>query len=147
MRDRRWDFLYERQKQPVKEYLLERFAAELAQQIARWPPPIGWVSDDLRLRHAEGLEALPGEEGIRLAFQLARLDLEREFEAADRLSTREAPLRWRGPAETAAGRLLVQFLIESCLALKEEAVAARITRSDLAGALELAEKRLASSGA
>ena len=41
MRDRRYDWLYERQKQPIKQHLLERFAAELAAEIAAWPPPDG----------------------------------------------------------------------------------------------------------
>ena len=51
MRDRRWDFLYDRQRQPVKAYVLGRFAEELARELAAWPPPfVEWVSDELRAR-------------------------------------------------------------------------------------------------
>lgn len=142
MRDRRWDFLYDRQRQPVVEYLLERFAERLAGDLSSWPPPLEWVSAELQHRYAAGLESRPSEAGIRLAFELARLDLTRELEASERLLDAEGPLSWRGPPETAAGHLLVQFLVESCLALKEAVTGARLTREQLAGALRLAEHRL-----
>jgi len=128
VRDRRWDFLYDRQRQPVVEYLLERFAERLAGDLSSWPPPLEWVSAELQHRYA--------------AFELARLDLTRELEASERLLDAEGPLSWRGPPETAAGHLLVQFLVESCLALKEAVTGARLTREQLAGALRLAEHRL-----
>jgi hypothetical protein len=142
VRDRRWDFLYDRQRQPVAEFLLERFAERLASDLSGWPPPLEWVSAELEHRYAAGLEARPSDDGIRLAFELARLDLTRALETSERLLEAEGPRSWRSPAETAAGHLLVQFLVESCLALKEAATGARLTREGLAEALRLAEKRL-----
>jgi hypothetical protein len=142
MRDRRWDFLYDRQKQPIKELILDRFAEQLVKDLCVWPPPLEWMSEELARRYAPGLDAPPTESGIRFAFEIARLDLARDFEAVDRLMTNQADERWPGPAGTAAGQLLVRFVTESCLALKEHAEAARITRSDLARVLEEVEKRL-----
>ncbi len=143
MRDRRWDFLYDRRSQPVKEFILERFAEQLAKDLSVWPPPVAeWVSEELRRRWAAGLSERPGDEALRLALELARLDLVRETEVMDRLMESEAPRRWRTPAEEAAGHLLVGFVTEMCLSLKEWAEGARLTRADLARAVRLAEERL-----
>jgi len=143
VRDRRWDFLYDRQKQPVKEVLLDRFAEELARDLAAWPPPVvEWVSEELRRRWAAGLEERPREEVVRLALEMARLDLAREYEAIDRLVSSEAARRWRNPAEEAAGHLLARFVTERCLGLKEWAEGARLTRDDLVRAVCAAERRL-----
>ncbi len=127
----------------MKEFILERFAEELAGDLSGWPPPVlEWVSEELRRRWAAGLSERPREEVLRLALELARLDLEREHEAMERLMEGEAPRRWRTPAEEAAGHLLVRFVTEKCLALKEWAEGARLTRADLARAVRLAEGRL-----
>lgn len=142
MRDRRWDHLYERQRQPVKEFVLERFAEELARELDAWPPPfVEWVAEDQRTRHAAGVARKPREEVVRLALEMARLDLAREFEAEERLLERERP-RLRAPEEPAAVHLLLRFLTEKCLSLKEHAEAMRIARPDLVEALRAVERRL-----
>ncbi len=142
MRDRRWDFLYDRQKQPVKAYLLERFAEELARELEAWPPPfVEWVSEDLRRRWAEGAADRPREDVVRFALELARLDLLREFEEVERRLAAEAH-RLQTPAEEASLHLLVRLVTEKCLALKEHAEGAKIRREDLARMLDLVERRL-----
>lgn len=143
MRDRRWDFLYDRQKQPVKAYVLERFAEELAGELAAWPPPfVDWVSEAQRARWARGAEEKPRDDVLRLALELARLDLVREHDAYERLLERDGPVRLQTEAEAAAVHLLVFFVTERCLALKEHAEALGLSRSDLAGALGGVERRL-----
>lgn len=142
MRDRRWDFLYDRQKQPVKAYLLERFAEELARELESWPPPfVEWVTEELRERWAAGAAERPREDVVRFALEIARLDLLREFEEIDRRLAAEGH-RLKGPAEEAALHLLVRLVTEKCLGLKEHASAARIRREELAGMLSLVERRL-----
>jgi hypothetical protein len=142
VRDRRFDWLYDRQKQPVKAYILERFAEELAAELAAWPPPfVEWVSEDLRARWAAGAEARPRDDVLRFALELARLDLQREFEELDRRLSAEAH-RLQTPAERAALHLLVRLVTEKCLGLKEYADGARLTREDLAACLDLVERRL-----
>ncbi len=142
MRDRRWDFLYDRQKQPVKAYLLERFAEELARELEAWPPPfVEWVSEDLRRRWAEGAAERPREDVVRFALELARLDLLREFEEVERRLAAEAH-RLQTPAEEASLHLLVRLVTEKCLGLKEHAEGAKIRREDLARMLDLVERRL-----
>jgi hypothetical protein len=116
-RDPRWDFLYDRQKQPVKSFILERFTAELADELRRGEP---------------------SEVALRLAIELARLDLAREW---DRLEARLDEATAAGPLRDEA-RALGRRIAESCLELKERAEAARFTREELAQALRLLEQRL-----
>jgi hypothetical protein len=142
VRDRRWDFLYERQKQPVKAYVLERFAEELARELETWPPPfVDWVSEELRRRWAAGAAERPREDVLRFALELSRLDLLREFEEVER-RLRDEGHRLQTPAERDAVHLLVRLVTEKCLGLKEHAEAARIRREDLAEMLGLVERRV-----
>jgi hypothetical protein len=142
MRDRRWDFLYDRQKQPVKAYILERFAEELARELSAWPPPfLEWVSEELRARYAAGAAARPRDDVVRFALELARLDLVREYGELERRLGTEGH-RLHTPAEEAALHLLLVLVTERCLALKEHAEAARLRREDLAAMLVDVERRL-----
>jgi hypothetical protein len=143
VRDRRWDYLYDVQKQPVREVIVEKFADQLAEELRGWPPPFGeWVTEPLRLRWAAGLEARPSEGAIRFAIELARLDLAREYEAYEHAMVNERPRRWIGAGEEAAGHLLVLYLTEQCHHLREWADGAKLTRDDLVRALGLLEQRL-----
>jgi hypothetical protein len=142
VRDRRWDFLYDRQKQPVKAYVLERFAEELARELSAWPPPfVEWVSEELRARYAAGAAERPRDDVLRFALELARLDLLRDFEEVERRLARGGH-RLRSPAEEAALHLLVRLVTERCLGLKEHADGMRLGREDLAAALDQVERRL-----
>jgi hypothetical protein len=142
VRDRRWDFLYDRQKQPVKAYVLSRFAEELAADLAAWPPPfVEWVSEELRRRWEAGLAERPRDDVIRFALELARLDLLREFEEVER-RLRDEPHRVQSPAEEAALHLLVRLVTEKCLGLKEHADKLKLRREDLAACLGDVERRL-----
>lgn len=142
MRDRRWDFLYDRQKQPVKVYILERYAVELAGELSTWPPPsVEWVSEELRARYAGGAAEKPRDDVLRFALELARLDLLRQHEELAALLAREAH-RLQTPAERTTVQLLLLLVTERCLELKEHAEAARLTRDDLAGMLVDVERRL-----
>jgi hypothetical protein len=143
VRDRRWDHLYDAEKQPTREVILARFAEELADRLRSWPPArVEWVSEELRARHAAGLAAPPRDEVLRLGLELARLDLLREQEAFDEAMRNRAPLLCRDPGEASALQLLVLYVEEECLSLKEWAEGARLTRPDLAHALDLVERRL-----
>jgi hypothetical protein len=142
VRDRRWDFLYDRQKQPVRAYVLERFAEEVAAELQAWPPPfVEWVSDELRARWAAGAAERPRDDVLRFALELARLDLLRDFEGVER-RLREDSHRLQTAAEEAAVHLLVRLLTERCLALKEHADRMRLGREDLVASLDLVERRL-----
>jgi hypothetical protein len=143
VRDRRWDYLYDRQKQPVREVIVEKFAEHLAEELRQWPPPfVEWVTDELRARYAAGVAERPRDDVLRFALELARLDLAREYEAYEERIVNEKARRWLTPAEEASGHLLVLLLTEQCHELKEHAEGAKLTRADLVRALDLLERRL-----
>ncbi len=143
MRDRRWDFLYDREKEPVREWIVARFAEHLAVELRAWPPAeVEWLSDAERARWGAGLSVRPSDDALRFALELARLDLARAFEEVDRRLSAEEARRWRTPEERAAGHLLVRFLTEKCLGLKEQAEGARLRRDDLVACLDAAERLL-----
>ena len=124
--------MYERQKEPAKEFVLARFAEELARELVAWPLPfVEWVSEELRARYAIGLAEKPREQVVRFALHVAKLDLGRDFEAIDRLMGNETQRHWQTPAEAATGHLLVRFITEKCLALKEWATGIALARDDL----------------
>ncbi len=142
MRDRRWDYLYERQTQPVKEYVLDRFGAELAEELRAWPPAdVAWSSEAERARWAAGAAVHPRDDVIRLALEIARLDLAREFEEVE-VHLARASHRLQGPAEEAALHLLVRLITEASLELKERADRMHLARADLIAAVDRAERRL-----
>jgi hypothetical protein len=142
VRDRRWDFLYDRQRQPVKEWVLDRFAAELAGELRAWPPPdLEWSSDAERARWGAGAAAHPRDEVVRLALEVARLDLAREFERMEEHLSREA-YRLEAPAERSAVHLLARLVTEACLELKERADRLRLGRPDLISAVDRVERQL-----
>ena len=87
--------------------------------------------------------ALPlREEVLRLGLELARLDLLREHDAFDEVMRNRAPMTCQGPAEQAALQLLLLYVGEECLSLKDWAEGAKLTRPDLARAVDLAERQL-----
>ncbi len=142
MRDRRWDFLYERQKQPVKTWILGRFAEELARDLADWPPPFAeWVSDELLARWAAGAAERPRDDVLRFALDIARLELLRELEEIERRLEAEQH-RLQSRTEEAALHLIARLVTERCLALEEHAEGAKIRREDLAAMLDHVERRL-----
>jgi hypothetical protein len=143
VRDRRYDWLYERQKQPIKQYLLERFADDLADELGAWPPAdLEWESEALQRRWQGGVAQRPDQRVVRYALEVAGLDLRRQWEEIDRRLQGEADGWWPTPDEKSAGLLLVRLITERCLWLKERASGARLTREDLCGALTLVEQRL-----
>jgi hypothetical protein len=142
VRDRRWDFLYDRQRRLVRDYVLERFSAELADELRAWPPAeLEWSSEAERARWSAGAAEHPREDVTRLALEIARLDLSREFERMDSHLAREAH-RLHSPDEEAALHLLVRLVTEACLELKERADRMHLGRHDLIAAVDLVERRL-----
>ena len=142
MRDRRFDHLYEKSRQPVKEWVLERFAEALAEELREWPPAnLAWSSEAERARWEAATAARPREEVVRLALEMARLDLRREFDEAEALLARRAP-RLRGGIEEAAARLLSRTASEACLELAERADRMRLSREELIAALHAVERQL-----
>ncbi|HET9594509.1 MAG TPA: hypothetical protein VFP65_02960 [Anaeromyxobacteraceae bacterium] len=139
-RDRRWDFLHDLRKQPVKEWILERLAEELARDLRAWPPHGDWLDEAERARHPAAAASPLGERALRCALAVARLDLARDDEGAERAAAEGSEGL---SADEAWGlRLAARWIAERCLSVKEEAEGARLSRADLVGAVRRAARLL-----
>ena len=142
VRDRRWDFLYDRRPTPVKEYVLDRFGAELASELRAWPPTdLAFASEAERARFLSGGASPLRDDVLRLALEIARLDLRREFERIDAHLAQEGH-RIHSKAEQTSLHLVARLVTEACLELKERAHGLRLTRADLVSAIDRAERHL-----
>jgi len=142
VRDRRWDFLYDRRPQPVKEYVLDRFGAELAAELRAWPPAdLAFASEAERARFLPLAASPPRDDILRLSLEIARLDLRREFERIEAHLLQEGH-RLHSRAEEASLHLVARLLTEACLELKERADGLFLTRADLVSAIDRVERHL-----
>ncbi|HVO20779.1 MAG TPA: hypothetical protein VMU15_16075 [Anaeromyxobacter sp.] len=142
MRDRRFDHLYDKGRRPVKEFVLERFAEVLAEELRQWPHAhLAWSSEAERARWEAATAERPREEVVRLALEMARLDLRHQYDQAEALLARQAH-RLLGGTEEAAARLLSRTASEACLELLERADRMRLSREDLVAALQAVERRM-----
>jgi len=82
-----YEWLYEREKQPLKEYVLDEVAKRLARAVEQFPPTIeSWEREDFRLRFEPLLTSGRGRPTlavVRVSLKLFRWELEREYERID----------------------------------------------------------------
>lgn len=142
----RWDYLADRKPVALKEYVLDRVAAELARDLgADFPPPLDdWTDAALRARYAAVLERRgpPERDTLRVACEIARLELLREFEAIDAFFRRDAHRALLpNPLEERTAHFVTRYLVESALAFQEWAKG-KFDRADLVVLVEKVEERL-----
>lgn len=141
-----WEWLYEREAQPLKAYVLDEVAKRLADYVESWPPKLdGWEDDATRLRFEPLLTQVRGRPGagvVRLAIQLLRWDVERAYEETDRYMRGE---HWREFVEPGLELETALFLwrlwMDQTMAFKEYAQE-KFTRRDLLGIPERLQTRL-----
>ena len=141
----RWDFLADQKPQTIRDKVLDLVADELTGEIRAWPPRTSeWIDAALLARFEPVLarSGVPELDTLRVACELARLELLREVEQVDRF--------WRGPQarsllpsplEEETAQFLVRWLVESALEF-QEAVQHRFKRAELAQLVERVEDRL-----
>ena len=141
-----YEWLYERQRQPLKEYVLDEVSKRLAQTAQEFPPAIEeWERDAQRQRFEPLLaraRGRPREEVLRCALKLYRWELRRDHDAIDHYM--------RGGHHAALGLssdeletaiFLWQNWYEQTLAFKEY-VQEKFLWSELAALAERLEARL-----
>ncbi|HUB09050.1 MAG TPA: hypothetical protein VMB50_18720 [Myxococcales bacterium] len=141
----RWDFLYDVKPQPIGDFLLDKLAEVLEEDIRAFPPEVtDWQDEAAKARFERAVAAGhgPSELAVRTAIWLAQADLRREFEAVDEFM-RGGGLddRLGSDDDRELCRFLWHFLEDKVLSFAE-ATQSRFKRAELADALARLEKRL-----
>ena len=141
----RWDYLADQKPQTIKETVLGLVADELTSEIRAWPPRTSeWLDPAQQERFGPVLlrPGMPELDTLRVACELARLELLREVELVDRFwrSSRRTELL-PAPLEEETAQFLILWLVESALEF-QEAVQHRFRRAELTGLVERVEDRL-----
>ena len=141
----RWDHILDKKPQELRDYVLDQVADQLAKDIREFPPPIEeWLDDALRARYAKVLARLgrPELETMRVACELAREEMLREYELIDRFC-RSAEYKRLLPSELEeqTAHFLTRYLVDSALTFQEH-TQGKFRRSDLVVLMEKVEDRL-----
>ena len=145
----RWDHLYETKAQPVRDWALGELAAQLEAELAKWPlPGLDWIdeTEQTRLRDFLARTEPPPRGTLRVALELARLELLHEIEKVDFFLRSDAAhallpgVPGQGDSEQAA-LFLSRWLLESCWSI-QEAAPGKLKRRDLVELVERLEKRI-----
>ena len=141
----RWEQLLDKKPVPLIEALLDEAAKFFCDQLSVWPPELMELELPAGRETAALLEATtqrPRKEIWREAFELARWDLNRDFEIFDEYMRNR---RYLDKGLTEAERPLVLFLsrllTEHALGLNE-ATEGRVNREKMVDLLHRTEKRL-----
>jgi len=141
----RWDHLVDRKPQELKDYVLGQVADRIAAELRAWPPALDeWLDDSARRRFRPAFErpSAPGLPTLRVACEIARRELLRDYDLIDRF--------WRSGAhrellpdelEENTSHFVTQYLVDAALGFQELAQG-KFARRDLVTLLEKVEDRL-----
>jgi len=141
----RWDYLIDREPQELKDYVLDRVAERLAADLRAWPPTVDeWLDEAARQRFRAAIErpSAPGRPTLRVACEIARRELLRDYDLIDRF--------WRSGAhrellpdelEETTAHFVTRYLVDAALAFQELAKG-KFARRDLVALLEKVEDGL-----
>ena len=141
----RWDRILDQKPQDLRDYVLDKVAEQLADDLRNFPPPIEeWLDEGLEARYA-GVVARPGKpelETYRVAVELAREEMLREYERIDAFCRSPEYRRLLpNPLEEQSAHFMTRYLVDSALAF-QEATQEKFRRKDLVTLMEKVEERL-----
>jgi len=141
----RWDRLADQKPQELREYALGMAADEIADELRTFPPRIEeWSDPGLREKYRSVLSRAtpPPEATMRVACELARQELLRDYALVDRFFQSGA-YRAELPddLEEQTAHFLSRFLVDSALDFQEFAKG-KFARKDLVSLVEKVEDRL-----
>jgi hypothetical protein len=141
----RWDHILDQKPQDLRDYVLDKVADQLADDLRNFPPPIDeWLDDALRARYAKVLARTgkPELETYRVACELAREEMLREYELIDAFCR---STEWKRllptEIEEQTAHFMTRYLVDGALAFQEHAQG-KFRRSDLVQLMERIEDRL-----
>ena len=141
----RWDRILDQKPQEVRDFVLDKVADQLSEDLRSFPPPIDeWLDDGLRARYAAVLGRLgrPELETYRVACELAREELLHEYELIDAFC-RSLEYRRLLPneLEEQTAHFMTRYLVDGALAFQEHAQG-KFRRRELVTLIEKIEDRL-----
>lgn len=141
----RWERILDQKPQELRDYVLDKVADQLAEDVRNFPPPIEeWLDEALRDRYARVLArgGRPELETYRVACELAREEMLREYERIDAFC-RSPDYRRLLPneLEEQTAHFLTRYLVDGALAFQEYADG-KFRRADLVALMEKIEDRL-----
>jgi len=141
----RWDHILDRKPQELRDYVLDKVADQLVDDLRRFPPRIEeWLDDALEARYANVLSRLgrPELDTYRVACELAREEMLREYELIDRFCRSDDYRRLLpNELEQQTAHFITRYLVDSALAFQEHAQG-KFRRRDLVTLMEKVEDRL-----
>ena len=141
----RWERILEQKPQELKDYVLDQVADQLTDDLRNFPPPIEeWLDEGLKARYARVVSRVdkPELETYRVACELAREEMLREYELIDRFC-RSPEYRHLLPneLEEQTAHFITRYLVDSALTFQEFAEG-KFKRRELAVLMEKIEDRL-----
>ncbi len=141
----RWDHILDRKPQEIRDYVLDKVADQLVDDLRRFPPRIEeWLDAALEARYANVLSRLgrPELDTYRVACELAREEMLREYELIDRFCRSDEYRRLLpNELEQQTAHFITRYLVDSALAFQEHAQG-KFRRRDLVTLMEKVEHRL-----
>jgi hypothetical protein len=141
----RWDHIFDQKPQEIRDYVLDKVADQLVEDLRQFPPRIEeWLDADLRARYAPVLTRTgrPELDTYRVACEMAREEMLREYELIDRFCRSEQYRRLLpDPLEEQSAHFITRYLVDSALAFQEYAQG-KFSRRDLVALMEKVEDRL-----
>jgi hypothetical protein len=141
----RWDRLFDRKPQELRDYVLDQVADQLAKDVRDFPPPIDeWLDASMKERYGQALlrPGAPPQDTYRVACELAREEMLREYELIDRFCrSPEYRKLLPDPLEEQTAHFLTRYLVDSALTF-QEAAQGKFKRAELVKLIEKVEDRL-----
>jgi hypothetical protein len=141
----RWDYILDQKPRELKDYVLDQVADQLAQDLRNFPPAIEeWLDEALKARYQKVVARLgkPELETYRVACELAREELLREYELIDRFCrSSEYKALLPNDLEEQTAHFMTRYLVDSALAFQEH-VEGKFKRPELVALVEKVEERL-----
>jgi AcrR family transcriptional regulator len=141
----RWDHILDQKRRDLADYVLDQIADALVQDMSEFPPRgLEWIDEGVRGRYADALarKSAPPLETVRVACELAREDMLREYELIDAFC-RSPRFRELLPdaLEQQTAHFLTRYLVDSALSFQEHGKD-KFKRRDLVSLIEKIEQRL-----
>ena len=145
MSSSRWERILEQKPQELRDFVLDKVADQLAEDVRNFPPPIDeWLDEGLQSRYRKVLARLgrPELDTYRVACELAREEMLHEYELIDRFCRSEEYRRLLpNEIEEQTAHFLTRYLVDSALAFQEY-TQDKFKRRDLVTLMEKIEDRL-----